>query len=71
MREVLVKLADKFDQEGKHELANAVDGLLTTAARPKAPLKSLDEDVKKRLIKVYSQCTEKFKRLNECIRRIF
>jgi hypothetical protein len=51
MREILVKLADKFDQENKQELADAIDRLLSTAARPKAPLKSLDDDVKKDLLK--------------------
>lgn len=52
MRDKLVILADKLDREGKHELADAIDQLLITAAgRPKAPLKGLGEDVKKDLLK--------------------
>jgi len=47
----LVSLADKFDREGKFELADAVDSVITSkAARPKAPLKGLNDDVKKSLI---------------------
>lgn len=52
MLDRLVKMADRFDQEGKQELADAIDALITTkAARPKAPLKKLDDDVKKDLMK--------------------
>lgn len=47
----LIRLADKFDQEKKFELAEAVDRVLKSkAARPKAPLKGLNDDVKKSLI---------------------
>lgn len=47
----LIRLADKFDQEKKFELAEAVDNLIKSkAARPKAPLKGLNDDVKKSLI---------------------
>lgn len=51
MRDILVKLADKFDQEGKHDLASEVDILLTTASRPHAPLKSMDDEIKKDLLR--------------------
>lgn len=52
MIEKLIKLADKFDREGKPELANAVDKLfLTAAGRPKSPLKKMDDKVKKNLLK--------------------
>ena len=48
---LLVKMADKFDREGNFDLASDVDQtLLSMSARPKAPLKSLDDDVKKNLI---------------------
>jgi len=47
----LIRLADKLDQEKKFDLAGAVDGVLRSkAARPKAPLKGLNDDVKKSLI---------------------
>ena len=52
MRDTLVILADKLDQEGKHDLASAVDEvILSKATRNKAPLKDLSEDVKKDLLK--------------------
>lgn len=74
MRETLVKLADKFDQEGKHGLADAVDSLLTTASRPKAPLKSLDDDVKKDLLKfihkVQENLSDSMESLEEFFRRL-
>lgn len=47
----LIRLADKLDQEKKFELAEAIDNMLKSkAARPKAPLKGLNDDVKKSLI---------------------
>lgn len=74
MRDILVKLSDKFDREGKLDLADAVDGLLLTAARPKAPLKSLDEDVKKDLLKfihnVKTNLDNSMKSLEEFFRRL-
>ena len=75
MREVLVKLADKFDQEGKHELATAVDTvILSTAARNKAPLKDLDKDVKKDLLKflhtVQKNMKDSMDALHEFFRRL-
>lgn len=51
IRLTLVKMADDFDRSGEHELADKVDQVLTSsAARPKAPLKGLNDDVKKSLI---------------------
>ena len=48
---LLVKMADKFDREGDFDLASDVDQtLLSMSARPRAPLKGLDDDVKKNLI---------------------
>jgi hypothetical protein len=51
----LIKMADKFDQEGKYEMAEKIDSALKNlvkkdAARPKAPLKGLKDDVKKNLV---------------------
>lgn len=47
----LVTLADSLDQEGKLELASEIDKTLESfAARPKAPLKGLEDNVKKGLI---------------------
>jgi len=47
----LVKLADSLDQEGKGGLAAEIDQTLESfAARPKAPLKGLEDGVKKGLI---------------------
>ena len=75
MRKVLVKLADKFDQEGKYDLASVVDGvILSTAARNKAPLKDLDEDVKKDLLKFLHTVQKNMKNsmtaLDEFFRRL-
>jgi citrate synthase len=75
MRDILVKLADKFDQEGKTDLANEVDSLLlTTAARPAAPLKTLDENVKKDLLgfihRVKENIDNSTRSLDEFFRRL-
>jgi len=71
MRKTLVRLADKFDQEGKAELADAVDNLLSTAARPKAPLKSLDDDVKKDLLKFIHRVKENIEDSMEALEEFF
>ena len=48
----LICLADSLDHEDKSELAEEVDKALSSfAARPKAPLKGLDDHVKENLIK--------------------
>jgi len=47
----LISLADKFDQEGKGHLSEAIDDVLTSTAGPKAPLKKMDDEVKKELLK--------------------
>ena len=47
----LVNMADEFDRQGKVELAAAVDDAIKSfAARPKAPLKKMDEKHKKDLL---------------------
>jgi len=60
MHDKLVRLADKLDREGKADLAAAIDDVLMgkSAARPKAPLKSMDEDVKKDLLKFIHRVKE-------------
>lgn len=74
MREVLVKLSDKFDQEKKHDLADAVDEVIKSAARPKAPLKKMDEDVKKDLMRflttVKKNMEDSMESLEELFRRL-
>lgn len=74
MRKTLVKLADKFDREGKTDLANSIDNLLSVATRQKAPLKNLDEDVKKDLFKfihkVKSNIEDSMEALEEFFRRM-
>lgn len=48
---LLVKMADDFDRAGEHDLASEVDDTITSrAARFKAPLKQLDDDIKNNLI---------------------
>jgi len=48
---LLVKMADKCDSEGDFETASEIDQALQSfATRPKAPLKNLDDSVKKNLI---------------------
>ena len=47
----LVKMADDLDQSGKDDLTTSVDNVIESfAARPKAPLKGLSDDVKKALL---------------------
>lgn len=73
MRDELVRLADKLDQEGKHDLADAVDQTLqaTAAGRPKAPLKNLDEDVKKDLLKFVHRVKENISDSMEALEELF
>jgi len=71
IRESLVKLADKFDREGKGELADEVDTLLSVAARPKAPLKTLDDDVKKDLLKFIHRVKENIEDSMEALEEFF
>jgi len=71
----LVKLADKLDREGKPELASAVDETIQSfAARPKAPLKKMDEKFKKDLLKflgkVSNNLNESVSSLEELFRRL-
>jgi len=75
VRAKLVKMADDFDQAGLHDLAAEVDRTLKSlSARPKAPLKKLDDDIKKNLI-VFVHDADKntsksIKGLNELFRRM-
>lgn len=73
----LVKMADKFDSEGKTELASAVDEtILSLAARPKSnkPLKKMDDKVKDELFKflgcVCNDMDASVKALEELMRRL-
>lgn len=71
MRDKLVILADKLDREGKHELADAIDQLLITAAgRPKAPLKGLGEDVKKDLLKFIHRVKDNAKNSSDSLEEL-
>lgn len=74
MRKVLVKLSDKFDQEGKYNLADKADELLSTASRPIAPFRGLGDDVKKDLLKfvhnVKKNLEDSMDSLNEFFRRL-
>lgn len=48
---LLVKMADDFDRVGNYDLAYKADQTIKSfSSRPKAPLKKLDDDVKKNLI---------------------
>lgn len=72
---LLIKMADKFDQEGNHNLAQEVDSVLETfAARPRAPLKQLDDDIKKNLIIFVHDAdlnnAKSIRGLNELFRRL-
>lgn len=69
----LVSMADKFDREGKQNLADAVDSiLLSTAARPKStPLKNLDEDVKKDLLKFIHRVKDNVKDSVDALEEFF
>ncbi len=75
VRAALVKMADEFDQEGKFDLASEIDRtLMSFSARPKAPLKKLDDKVKKNLIVFVHDAdqnnSKSIKGLNELFRRL-
>lgn len=73
MRDELVKLADEFDRAGKHDLADAVDQALhaEAAGRPKAPLKKLDDDVKKDLMKFLATVKKNMEDSIEALEELF
>lgn len=70
----LIKLADSLDAEGKYKLAEEVDKIISMATRKKAPLKHLDENVKKNLIgfthKVEKNLKDSVESLEELSRRL-
>ena len=69
---LLITIANQLDQKGKHELADAVDKVVKSAAgRPKAPLKSLDEDVKKDLIKFLATVKKNMESSAEALEELF
>lgn len=75
VRSLLVKMADKYDQAGQHDLAAEIDrALKSLSARPKAPLKKLDDDIKKNLIVFIHDAdqnnSKSIKGLNELFRRL-
>lgn len=75
VRAALVKMADEFDQSGQHDLAAEIDTTLKSfSARPKAPLKKLDDKVKKNLIVFVHDADQNnaksIKGLNELFRRL-
>ena len=75
MRDFFVKLADELDAKGEFELADQIDDLVSTASgRNKAPLKGLDDDVKKDLMKfvhtVKDNIEDSIKALEELFRRL-
>lgn len=75
MLKTLTKLADRFDAEGKEDLANEVDNVISVfSARKKAPLKHLDEKVKKDLMgfvhKVEKNLKDSVDSLEELFRRL-
>lgn len=68
-------MADEFDRQGKIELAAAVDDAIKSfAARPKAPLKKMDEQRKEDLLKflgtVCENLEESVTSLEELFRRL-
>lgn len=73
MRNKLVKLSDKFDSEGKHDLASAIDKVLraTAAGRPRAPLKNLNDNVKKDLLKFLHKTKENIADSMEALEELF
>lgn len=56
MNKLLVTLADKYDREGRFDLANKIDELLVEAKN--TPLKKLDEKVQQNLKKFVSSVVE-------------
>jgi len=75
MLKTLIKIADKLDAEKKADLASKVDETIAVfSARKKAPLKHLDEKVKRDLVgfvhKVEKNLDESVKSLEEFFRRL-
>ena len=75
IRALLVKMADNFDQSGNQDIASDIDKTLKSfSARPKAPLKKLDDDIKKNLIVFIHDAdqnnTKSIKGLKELFRRL-
>lgn len=70
----LVKMADRYDQEGNYELAEEVDRTIQSLAGVRAPLKHLDDDVKKNLIIFVHDAdqnnTKSIEGLKELLRRL-
>jgi hypothetical protein len=72
MLDTLVKIADKLDQEGKYELASKVDDFIKSmGARPKAPLKKMDEKVKHDLLKFLHTVAKNLEESAEALEELF
>lgn len=69
----LIRMADKFDREGKFDLAEAVDSAIAAkkAARPAVPLKNLNDDVKKNLIVFLVDAEDSVKKSNKGLNELF
>lgn len=69
---LLVKMADSFDHDGDHSLASEVDNTIKSfSSRPKAPLKNLDDDVKKNLIIFIHDADQSNGKAIECLNELF
>jgi len=71
----LVKLADKFDNTEREDIANDIDGVLSSfASRVRAPLKNLDDELKKGLLIFVTDAdantSRSMKGLEELLRRM-
>lgn len=71
----LVKLADKFDNTEREDIADAIDDTLASfASRVRAPLKNLDDELKKGLLIFITDAdantTKSKKGLEELLRRM-
>ncbi len=68
----LSKMADELSKKGKSELAAAVNDVLKLGAgRPKAPLKKLDEDVKKDLMRFLTTIKKNMKDSMDALQELF
>lgn len=69
----LIKMADGFDASGDFEKAARVDDTIKSIARgrpPKAPLKSLDDNVKKSLVKFLHNVGKRMKESNDDLQEL-
>jgi len=69
---VLAKIADDLDAQKKDDVADRVDqALQSIASRPKSPLKSLDDEVKKSLLQFLCNIAHRSEKTSDDLSELF